>query len=153
MDPGRFAVPGALLRTAGDGLTGEVDDLGRPSAPVPGRSRWYDGAVLAFVLLVMFALGVVPALVVGVGGVVLLVFMRAALPHLARVEDAAVLSAEGLPPDTPLAPAVQPRLLLTASRLGRRRGIQDLNVLAVAMGCAALVVPFFGGRILMRDES
>src|SRR5436190_3092943 len=154
MDPGNFAVPGALLRTAGDGLAGEVEDLDRlPSAPVPGRSRWYDGAVLAFVLLVIFAVGVAPALVVGVGGVGLLLGMRFAVPYLARNEDAAILTAEGLPPDTPLAPVAQPRLLLTAGRLGRRRGMQDLAALAVAMGCAALVVPLFGGRILMRDES
>jgi ABC-type branched-subunit amino acid transport system ATPase component len=109
--------------------------------------------VLAFVLLTVFALGVGPVIGFGVGGFVLILCMRVAVPAFARAEEGAVLAAEGLPADTPLAPAVQPRLLPTASRLIRRRGIQDLAALAVAIGCAALVVPLFGGRILMRDLS
>ena len=153
MSPGEFAVPGALLRTAGEGLSGEVDDLDRPPpAPVPGPRRWYDGAALAFVVLVMFGSSIIATLAVSAAGLMAIVVVRVAVPLLARREEAAVLSAEGLPADTPLAPATRPRFMLTASRLSRRRGMQDLLAVVTPIGCAALCVPFFGGRILTRDE-
>ena len=148
-----FAVPGALLRTAGDGLTGEVEDLARPpSAPVPGPRRWYDGAALAVVVLVMFGGGVIAVLAVSGAALLAIVGVRLAVPLLARKEEAAVLALDGLPADTPLARAPRPKLLLTASRLSRRRGMQDLAALVAAVGCAALCLPFFGGRVLTRDE-
>src|SRR3954467_10767563 len=153
MSPGEFAVPGALLRTAGDGLTGEGDDLARPpSAPVPGPRRWYDGAVLAFAVLVMFGGGVVAVLAVSGAALLAIVALRFAVPLLARTEEAAVLEADGLARDTPLAPAPRARFVLTTSRLSRRRGMQDLAALVTPIGCAALCVPLFGGRILTRDE-
>jgi ABC-type branched-subunit amino acid transport system ATPase component len=156
MNPGDFAVPGALLRTAGDGLTGEVADLDQPpSAPVPGRTRWYDGAAAALVVLGVLGGGVVPAIGITVAalGLIAIVVANLFAPVLARAEDRRLLAAMGLPEDTPLAPRPRTRLTATTGRVGRRRGVRDFAALSAVLGCAAVAVPLFAGRVLMRDES
>ncbi|MFL6238842.1 MAG: ATP-binding cassette domain-containing protein [Actinomycetes bacterium] len=152
MGPGNFAVPGALLQTAGDGQTGEVADLDRPPpAPVPGRTHWYDGVVVAFVLLVMFGAGV-GGVLGGLGLALLLVILLRLLgPVQARAEEQRLLVADGLPAETAIAPAQRLHLFAVSGRLGRRRGMQDLMALAVPLGSAALAVALFGGRVLERN--
>ena len=155
MDPGKFAVPGALLRTAGDGLTGEVADLDQlPSAPVPGRTHWYDGGVAALVILGVLGGGVIPAIGIAVAalGLVAICVTAGLAPMRARSEERAVLTAIGLPPETALAPRLRTRLAATAGRVGRRRSIRDLSALGAVLGCAAIAIPLFAGRVLVRDE-
>src|SRR4051812_48224204 len=122
MNPGDFAVPGTLLRTAGDGLTGEVADLGHPPlAPVPGRTHWYDGAAAALVVLGVLGAGAVVALGITIGALGLVVIAVAAVlaPSRARVEERELLVGMGLPEDTPLAPRVRTGFVATAGRVGR----------------------------------
>jgi ABC-type branched-subunit amino acid transport system ATPase component len=156
MSPGEFAVPGALLRTAGDGHTGEVDDLDRPpSAPVPGPRHWYDGGLAALVVLGILGGGVIPAIGITVAllGLVAIVGAGLVAPTFARAEERRLLVAMDLPEDTPLAPRPRIKLFATAGRLGRRPGVRDFAWLAAVVGSATVAVPLFAGRVLTRDES
>src|SRR3954454_7315479 len=152
--PGTFAVPGALLRTAGDGPTEAANDLDQPPvAPVPGRTHWYDGGAAAAVILGVLGAGVVPAIGITICalGLVAIAVGAALAPSRARAEERRLLVAMGLPEDTPLAPPVRTRLTATAGRIGRRRGVRDFTASAAVLGCAAIAVPLFAGRVLIRD--
>src|SRR3954469_3078584 len=154
-NPGSFAVPGALLRTAGDGLTGEVDDLDRPPpAPLPARTHWYDGAAAAVVVLGVLGAGVVPVIGITIAalGLVAILISAVLTPMQAAAEERRLLVAMDLPADTPLAPRVRTRVTKLAGRVGRRRGVRDLAALAAVVGCAAVAVPLCVGRVLLRDE-
>src|SRR4051812_24847074 len=150
MSRDNLAVPGALLRTAGDGLTGEVDDLDPvPSARVPDRSHWYDGAVPALVVLGLLGAGVVPALGIAVVVLALVVIVVGGplAPGRARGEEPRLPELAGLPAAAPLAPPVRIRLTATAGRVARRRGVRDFSALSAVVGCACFAVPLFVGRI------
>ncbi len=155
MSPGNFDVPGALLRTAGDGLSGGVADLDRPPrAPVPGVAHWYDGGVAALVVLSVFGGAVLPVpFAAAAVGLAAIAIAAAIAPSQSRAEERRVLASIELPEDTPLAPPPRSRVLATAGRVGRRRGVRDFAALAAVMGCIAIAVPLFAGRVLIRDEN
>src|SRR4051812_11622601 len=160
MDPGTFGVPGALLRPAGDSTTGATnDDESQPDSPVvpriATRARVWDGLPAALVVLGLIGLGSEPVLaaVITVVAVLLVLSLRLLAPRAATVEERASLDAAGLPSDLPLAPVAATRLLPTAQRLLRRRGIRELLALAVPIGVCCYAVPLFSGRVLTRYEN
>lgn len=155
MDPVDFAVPGALLRTAGEPTPGdgqEPDDVGH--APVLTAVRWWDGIPVAVIVLALLGVGVVPLLatIVVVAALATLVVVGVLASRRAGVEERAALVAAGISPDAALAPVARGRVIATAQQLALRRGVRDLLTLAAPVGAACFAGPLFAGRILHGHE-